>query len=79
LIEDGVNRIVIDYGTKVSDTPPSFPLEIKRRITSTFLSHCHLDHGGALPALIKNNTLNVIYFTKVTKELTELLLRDSIK
>jgi putative mRNA 3-end processing factor len=79
LVEYGANKIVIDYGVKVSDTPPSFPFEVKGIVTSAFLSHCHLDHSGALPLLLKRNNLDKIYSTKVTKELTELLLIDSIK
>ncbi len=79
LVEDGTNRIVMDYGIKVSDDPPSFPIEIKGDVTDAFLSHCHLDHSGAVPLLVKKNGLRKIHSTKVTKGLTELLLYDSIK
>ncbi len=79
LVEDGINRIVMDYGVKVSDTPPSFPIEVKGKVTDAFLTHCHLDHSGALPLLVKKNSLRSVISTRVTKELAELLLMDSIK
>jgi putative mRNA 3-end processing factor len=76
-IEDGSDRIVLDYGTKVREVPPKFPLPVERP-KAILLSHAHLDHSGGIPLLVKKYS-TPIYALDVTKELTELLLEDSIK
>jgi len=76
-IEDGSDKIVLDYGTKVREIPPKFPLPVERP-KAVLLSHAHLDHSGGIPLLVKNYS-TPIYALDVTKELTELLLEDSIK
>jgi len=76
-IEDGSNKIVLDYGTKVREVPPKFPLPVERP-KAILLSHSHLDHCGAIPLLVKKYS-TPIYALDVTKDLTELLLEDSIK
>jgi len=76
-IEDGSNKIVLDYGTKVREVPPKFPLPVERP-KAILLSHSHLDHCGAVPLLVKKYS-TPIYALDVTKDLTELLLEDSIK
>jgi putative mRNA 3-end processing factor len=77
LLETGAEKLLIDYGTKPSEVPPKFPLPVGR-VDAILLSHAHLDHSGAVPLLMKNNSPPV-YALEVTKELTELLLLDSIK
>jgi len=76
-IEDGSDKIVLDYGTKVREIPPKFPLPVEKP-KAILLSHAHLDHSGGIPLLVKNYS-TPIYALDVTKELTELLLEDSIK
>jgi len=76
-IEDGSDKIVLDYGTKVREVPPKFPLPVERP-KAVLLSHAHLDHSGGIPLLVKKYS-TPIYALDVTKELTELLLEDSIK
>ncbi|MGC9200909.1 MAG: MBL fold metallo-hydrolase [Candidatus Aenigmatarchaeota archaeon] len=77
LIDEDSDRIVLDYGTKVREVPPKFPLPVEKP-KAVLLSHAHLDHSGGLPLLVKNYS-TPIYSLDVTKELTELLLEDSIK
>jgi len=76
-IEDGSDKIVLDYGTKVREIPLKFPLPVEKP-KAVLLSHAHLDHSGGIPLLVKKYSIP-IYALDVTKELTELLLEDSIK
>lgn len=46
-------------------------------LDAMILSHAHIDHCGNLPNLIKNNYSGPIYATSATKDLTDLLVRDS--
>jgi len=76
-IEEDGDKIVLDYGTKVREIPPKFPLPVEKP-KAVLLSHAHLDHSGGIPLLVKKYS-TPIYALDVTKELTELLLEDSIK
>ena len=54
------------------------PLPIgPRRISSVVLSHAHLDHSGYLPALVRDGFRGPIYASAATRELCEILLKDS--
>jgi metallo-beta-lactamase family protein len=43
------------------------------------LSHAHIDHSGLIPLLLAKGFNGVIYGTQATKELTQILLLDSVK
>jgi len=77
LVDTGTEKIVLDYGTKVREVPPKFPLPV-HHADALLLSHAHLDHSGGNPILVKQFGVP-IYALDVTRELTELLLYDSIK
>ncbi|MFH7882511.1 MAG: MBL fold metallo-hydrolase [Candidatus Aenigmatarchaeota archaeon] len=79
LIDNGVEKIVLDYGTKVREVPPKFPIPINGRPDYIFLSHAHLDHSGGLALFEAKGEKVPIYALECTKELAELLLYDSIK
>jgi putative mRNA 3-end processing factor len=79
LVDTGVEKIVMDYGTKVRTAPPQFPIPVKGRPDAILLSHAHLDHSGGLPIFYANDHSVPIFGIEVTKEISELLLRDSIK
>ena len=76
-LDTGTEKIVLDYGTKVREIPPVFPLPIKGKVDALLVSHSHLDHAGALPLIARNETK--VFGIPVTKPLSELLLLDSIK
>lgn len=48
-----------------------------RSLDAMILSHAHIDHCGNLPNLIRNGYTGPIYTTSATKDLTDVLLRDS--
>ena len=77
LVEENGDKIVLDYGAKVREIPLKFPLPVEKP-KAVLLSHAHLDHSGGIPLLVKKYS-TPIYALDVTKELTELLLNDSIK
>jgi len=79
LVETGTERIVLDYGTKIQEIPPKFPLPVKGKPDAILPSHTHLDHLGGLPIFFTKGRSCPIYAVNVTKPLAELLLLDSIK
>src|ERR1041385_7983062 len=48
-------------------------------IDAIILTHAHLDHCGYIPLLVKNGFRGNIYMSEPTRNLTELILRDSAK
>ena len=49
------------------------------RLTAVLVTHAHLDHTGRLPLLAKQGYAGPIFCTDATRELTNLILRDSAK
>ncbi|MDH3324875.1 MAG: MBL fold metallo-hydrolase, partial [Candidatus Peregrinibacteria bacterium] len=47
------------------------------KIDCLVLSHAHIDHSGAIPALYKHGFRGPIYCTPATKDLCEIMLKDS--
>lgn len=83
LVEINGLRILLDCGM-VQGGPP----EEARKQNETFLfeptevdivilSHAHIDHVGMLPRLVKQGFKGKVYCTAVTKEIADVLLRDS--
>ncbi len=77
LVDTGKARFVLDYGADVEHMPPKPPMAVDK-VDYILLSHGHLDHCGSLPILVKKNSCPIIS-NSCTKELTELLLLDSVK
>jgi len=79
VVDTGTEKIVLDYGTKIQEIAPKFPLPVDGKPNAVFLSHAHLDHSGGLPIFFTKGNSCPIYALNVTKPLVELLLSDSIK
>jgi metallo-beta-lactamase family protein len=56
----------------------SLPIEMSE-LKHVIITHAHLDHCGYLPVLIKNGFEGKIWMTPPTKDLVEIILKDSAK
>ena len=83
LIEGSKGKMLIDCGVEqgadvaVEDMYGPFPYDVKT-IDALVLTHAHLDHVGRIPKLIKDGFRGKIYMTPPTRDLAELILRDSV-
>ncbi len=75
------NRFILDAGLKFKEDGFDAPFKIfdLPNIDGLFLSHAHLDHTGALPLFKHFNLRCPIFTTEQTKEITDILLKDSYK
>src|SRR3989344_3759341 len=55
----------------------TFHYEVKS-VDALVVTHAHLDHVGRIPKLVKDGFRGKIYMTPPTKDLAELILRDSV-
>ena len=81
-VEYNGHRILLDCGLLQGHRKESF--EANRampfpphEIDAIILSHAHIDHSGRLPAFVRAGYKGPIYTTPATKELCDILLRDS--
>ncbi|MGC8652026.1 MAG: MBL fold metallo-hydrolase [Candidatus Micrarchaeia archaeon] len=68
--------IMMDFGVKI-DHKAEYPIAVPH-VDAVVLSHAHLDHSGSLPA-IYNGALVPTFGTEPTLDISELLLKDSMK
>lgn len=84
LIETGGKRVLIDCGLFQGLKElrqlnwNDFPVDPKT-IDALVLTHAHLDHCGYIPLLVKKGFRGPIHCTHPTRELTEIILKDSAK
>jgi len=82
LIETQHSRILMECGLFQGDSATEkqneapFPFDAST-LDAVVLSHAHLDHSGRLPKLIKEGFQGVIYMTRATAELLDVMLKDS--
>ena len=82
LLSNGKQRVLVDCGLfqgvkenrlRNWEDPPFDPTTLNAIV----LTHAHLDHSGYLPVLVKNGYNGPVYCTQATRELSEIILRDS--
>ena len=84
LVETEKHKFLIDCGMfqgkeireKRNDEPFSYE---PSKIDMLFVTHSHLDHIGRIPQLIQSGFRGRIYSTPPTKDITELMLTDSLR
>ena len=71
------DALLLDFGIKTND-PPQYPVG---RVSpeAVVASHGHLDHVGAIPALLSGDDRPPIHWTPPTYELAMTLARDTLK
>ncbi|HYD43223.1 MAG TPA: MBL fold metallo-hydrolase [Anaeromyxobacter sp.] len=82
LVQHGPARVLVDTGLFQG----SKELRLRNRapwpvppesIDAVVLTHAHIDHSGALPALVRDGFRGLVHCTPATKDLCGLLLPDS--
>ena len=83
LIEGARGKILIDCGIEQGAdfceecVYGPFPYDVAT-IDALVLTHAHLDHVGRIPKLVKDGFRGKIYMTPPTRDLGELIMRDSV-
>ncbi len=83
LLEVGKIKILIDcglyQGEKIAEAENrnNFPYD-PSSIDFLFITHGHLDHVGRIPKLAKEGFSGTIYSTPATKDIGELVMKDSV-
>ena len=82
LLESGDLAVMLDCGLfqgfKQLRLRNRSPLPIvPARLDAVVLSHAHLDHSGYLPALVRDGFTGPVYASAATRDLCEILLKDS--
>jgi metallo-beta-lactamase family protein len=82
LVDDGKSKLLVDCGVEqgadvsVKEMYGPFPYE-PSSITALAVTHAHLDHVGRIPKLVREGFKGAIYSTAPTRDLAELIMRDS--
>jgi len=78
-IDTGNSKLLLDYGVSLHKDEPKFPLPVStRELNAILLTHAHLDHSGGIPLLYASSKPKLLT-TKLTGEITNLLIKDLLK
>ncbi|MBG0787625.1 MAG: MBL fold metallo-hydrolase, partial [Anaerolineaceae bacterium] len=82
LLEINGKRLLLECGlfqgkrAKTYDYNLNFDFD-PTSIDAVILSHAHIDHSGNLPNLVKQGYRGPIYATDATRDLADIMLKDS--
>lgn len=82
LIEGDHGKVLVDCGIEqgadiaVADVYGPFPYDV-RSVHALIVTHAHLDHVGRIPKLVRDGFRGRMYMTPPTRDLMELILKDS--
>ncbi|MFH1391965.1 MAG: MBL fold metallo-hydrolase, partial [Candidatus Diapherotrites archaeon] len=77
LVDDG-DKILLDYGVKLTPHGTEYPLPIKTNLNAAIISHAHLDHSGNVPHLFQETNC-LAYMTPPTLDIAKILWFDTLK
>ncbi len=82
LIEVNGKRLLLDCGLFQGKRKKTYEYNLNfdfdpASIDAVILSHAHIDHSGNLPNLVKSGYQGSIYATPATRDLAEIMLKDS--
>lgn len=75
-IEGDNKTMLVEYGMSPTK-PPEYPV-VAPRVDHVFLTHCHLDHCGMIPAVCGRDNCE-LFTTPLSAEISELMMYDSLK
>ncbi|MBD9397997.1 MBL fold metallo-hydrolase [Pseudomonas sp. PDM11] len=81
---DSDTQFLVDCGMHQGDereewaNHQAFPFKAAR-LKYVLLTHAHIDHCGLLPRLVREGFTGLVYATRATRELTELMLLDAAR
>jgi len=84
LLQTPESRVMIDCGVDVANDREAYPMleapefDIKE-LDAVIISHSHMDHCGFVPYLYKYGFDGPVYCTAPTRDVSALLLLDSVK
>ncbi|NHJ23457.1 MAG: MBL fold metallo-hydrolase [Candidatus Lokiarchaeota archaeon] len=71
-------QCILDYGVRFNEEERLPVYSNLNRLKAAALTHCHIDHSGAIPYLYKNNEIP-LFTNPITLRVSEILLEDMIK
>lgn len=83
LVEGARGKVIVDCGIEQGadfvegHVYGPFQYDVKS-VDALVLTHAHLDHVGRIPKLVRDGFKGKIFMTPPTKDLAELILRDSV-
>lgn len=82
LIEVNNKRILLECGLFQGKRKNTYEYNLNfdfdpASLDAVILSHAHIDHSGNLPNLVKNGFKGPIYATDATRDLADIMLKDS--
>ncbi len=77
LVKTGKTALVLDYGVMFNNEP-GFPMHVQPKdVDAIVMTHCHLDHSGAIPVFHLHEKIPV-FGSRLSFDLVQLLISDFI-